>query len=164
MIYSRQTKGFCMANPETKGGETKIAIDLTIEISFGDISGELLSPEKLKTLKEKRPMDPRALCALAGYSAASLRDSFPLLVVFPTGDEPRADGLMDVDDAGMVMYEQDFTVGEVSEVILALDSLSSLKANKQMEIQFKRVIVEAVNDAFPEEGKIDIDGYFGGRS
>lgn len=158
-----------MANPESDPGRTKITIEAPagarIEISFWAVSEELLTKEKRKvTPKEDRSMNPVALRALAGYAAVSLKDTFPSLVVFPAGDEPRSEILMDVDDAGRVLYEEDFTVGEVSGVILALDSLSNLKANKQMEIQFRRVILEAVNKVFPEKGKIDVDEYFGGRS
>lgn len=157
-----------MADTERNIGQPDVIINAPpgtrIEINFWDVSAELLSPEKRKVGKEARPMDPGALRALAGYSATSIRDEFPLLVEFPTGDEPRSDALMDLDDAGQILHEEDFSVGQVSEVILALDSLSNLKANKQLEVQFERVVVEAVNDAFPEEGKIDIDEYFKSRS
>jgi hypothetical protein len=168
MIYSRQTKVFYMADKERNIGQPDIIISAPpgtrIEINFTAVSAELTDPQKRKVYqKEVRSMDPLAVRALAGYGAASLRDNYPNLVEFPPGDEPKIEVLMDIDDAGTMLYKDGFTVGQVSNVILALDSLSNLKANKQMEIQFKRVIVEAVNEVFPQEGKIDVDEYFGGR-
>ena len=153
-----------MTQAEKEKGGSQVTINVNVNINLGEMEEEIQLVEKREVSKRANPIPIVVLRSAASYAAVKLQEEYPSLVQFTPTGEPKSDVFLSLTDTGKSLYKGGFKVGQVADVILALDSLSNLKEDKQLEAQFERTVVEAVNELYPSEGRIDIDEYFASRS